>query len=328
MALSDLAVYSEYAYKTMTEVMDQEVEKFNAASDGTIILSPAAHQGDFSDQAFFQKIVGGTVRRRNAYGSGAIEQKRIKHIVDTSVKVAAGTPEFLIEPSNFRWIQQNPESAGVAFGVQLAKDTMADMLNTGLGATVAAMSNIAEIIQDDTGVATPGDQPSFVGLTGAAGLLGDRSSAVRAWIMHSTPMTKLWQNAITNHERLFQYSNVAVSRDPFGRLFIVTDSPALTGSTGGATPVTFFNTLGLQTGALYIGQNNDFDAMQQDHTGNENLQRTYQAEWSYQVGVAGFSWDKANGGKSPNDAALMAAANWDRYATSHKDLNGVLYRTH
>lgn len=327
MALSDLKVFSEYAYSAMTEILDQEINKFNSASGGTIILRSSAHQGDFSDEAFFAKITGGTVRRRNAYGAGAIEQKTLKHLLDTSVKVAAGTPEIRLDPGQFRWIQRNPEEAGAAMGQQLAVDSLADMLNTALGCAVAAMSNATENVRDITASAAPDDKISYTQLVKTAGLFGDRSSAIQAWVMHSGPMTDLWVNALTNSERLFVYGNVNVVRDPFGRLFIVTDSPSLQFSTGGAGPTTGFYTIGLQTGAVYVGQNNDFDAMEQGRTGDENLIRTYQAEWSYNVGVQGFAWDKTTGGKSPTDAALLAPANWDRYATSHKDLAGVMLKS-
>lgn len=321
MALSDLAVYSEYAYSSMTEVLAQQIEIFNGASDGVIVLVPAAHQGDFSDEAFFAKI-SGLVRRRNAYGSGAIAQKTLKHLVDTSVKVAAGTSEIRLDPGQFRWIQQNPEVAGAALGQQLAGDLLADMLNTAIGCGVTALSAQASNLKD----ASTSD-PSFVGLTEAAGLMGDRQNAIRAWIMHSTPVTKLYVNALTNAEHLFSYETVNVIRDPFGRLFVITDSPALQWSVTTPSPASGFMSLGLVQGGIYVGQNNDFDAAETVATGDENIKRTYQAEWSYNVGVQGFAWDKPNGGKSPTDSALFTATNWDKYATSSKDLAGVLYKT-
>lgn len=324
MALSDLAVYSEYAYSSFSEVLQQQVALFNQASGGTIQLSAAAHQGDFSDVAFFAKIAGGTVRRRNSYGSGTVSEKTLAHLVDTMVKVAAGTPPIRIDPGQFRWIQQNPEVAGVALGQQLAVDTLADMLNTGLGASVAALSGVAAVVTDVTAVTAPGDKMSFINQANAAAKFGDMSNRIQAWVMHSKPMHDLYANALTNAERLFVYGTVNVLRDPFGRLLIMTDSPNLvvTGSPN------VYNTLGLVPGALMLDQNNDFDANEETKNGNENIIRTYQAEWSYELGIMGFSWDKANGGKSPNDAALLTGTNWDRYATSEKDLAGVLLKSH
>lgn len=324
MALSDLAVYSEYAYSAFSETLRQQVDLFNAATGGAIMLQSAAHQGDFSDVAFFAKVTGGLVRRRNAYGSGTVAEKVLKHLVDTSVKVAAGTPPVRLDPGQFRWIQQNPEVAGAAMGQQLAVDTMADMLNVGLGSVYSALSQVSAVVYDATGNTAPDDGPTWNNLNNGQAKFGDQSAQIAAWIMHSTPMHKLYGNNLNNSERLFTYGTVNVVRDPFGKLLVMTDSPNLFEA---GTP-NVYRILGLVLGAVMIGQNNDFDANEETKNGDENIIRTYQAEWSYNVGVKGFAWDKANGGKSPTDAALFTSTNWDKYATSEKDLAGVVVEVH
>ena len=322
MALSDLAVYSEYAYDSFSEVLMQQIDLFNAATGGAIVLQGAAHQGDFSDAAFFAKVSGGLVRRRNAYGSGAVSEKTLKQLTDTSVKVAAGTPPIRLDPGQFRWIQQNPEVAGAAMGQQLAVDTMADMLNVGLGAGYSALVQVSDVVFDATGLTTPeDDEITWKNLNSAQTKFGDASSQIAVWIMHSKPMHNLYAKNITNAERLFTYGTINVIRDPFGKLLIMTDSPNLVTST-------VYHVLGLVPGAIMIGQNNDFDAMEEGKTGDENLVRVYQAEWSYNVGIRGFAWDKSNGGKSPTDASLFTSTNWDKYATSVKDLAGVVLECH
>ena len=324
MALSDLAVYSEYAYSAFSETLRQQVDLFNAATGGAVMLQSAAHQGDFSDVAFFAKVTGGLVRRRNAYGSGTVAEKVLKHLVDTSVKVAAGTPPVRLDPGQFRWIQQNPEVAGAAMGQQLAVDTMADMLNVGLGSVYSALSQVSDVVYDATANTAAADKlPTWNNLNNGQAKFGDQSSQIAAWIMHSTPMHKLYGSNLTNGERLFTYGTVNVVRDPFGKLLVMTDSPNLFAA---GTP-NVYHILGLVPGGVLIGQNNDFDANEETKNGDENIIRTYQAEWSYNIGVKGFAWDKANGGKSPTDAALFTSTNWDKYATSHKDLAGVVVKT-
>ena len=321
MALSDLAVYSEYAYASMTEVLRQRIDLFNAVTGGAITLRSAAHQGDFSDVAFFAKI-SGLVRRRNAYGSGSVGEKKLAHLVDTMVKVAAGTPPVRLDPGQFKWIQQNPEVAGAALGQQLAVDTMADMLNVGLGASYAALSAQTAVVYDATGNTLPEDTLSFGNLNNGQAKFGDQASTISAWVMHSKPMFDLYGKNLSNAERLFNYGNINVMRDPFGKLLVMTDSQNLV-ITG--TP-NKYAVLGLVPGAVIIDQNDDYTANEEAKNGDENIIRTFQAEWSYNVGVRGFAWDKTNGGKSPNDAALLTATNWDKYATSHKDLAGVVVK--
>lgn len=314
MALSDLAVYSEYAYSAMTEVITQQIQLFNAASRGALVLAPSSYQGDYSDLAFFAKI-SGLVRRRNAYGSGAVSEKNLEHIVDTMVKVAAGTPPVRLDPSQFAWIQQNPQIAGAALGQQLAGDMLADMVNTALAIAAIKLASVSDVYHD--GTAGVIDHSKL--LAGAA-KFGDAANRIAMWAIHSKPMFDLYGGGITNGQNLFKFETVNITADAFGRLFLVTDSPGLTYTSSG----TKYRTLGLVPGAVVVGQNNDFHDNFEEKNGDENIIRTYQAEWSYQLGLKGFAWDKTNGGKSPNDAALQTATNWDQYATDKKDLAGVV----
>lgn len=327
MPLSDLAVFSEYAYSSLTEVLDQQVDKFNEASGGTIMLSAAAHQGDFSDLVKFAAVPN-LVRRRNAYGSGVITPKNMSNIIDTKVKVAAGTPPIEMDPSQFKWIQQDPKVAGAAMGMQLAKQTLADMLNTSVACAAVALGQITTNIYDAR--ALPADsaghvknKPSFINLNSTAALFGDSSAQIAGWVMHSGAWHALMANQLANVERLFTYGTVGVIRDPAGVLFVMSDIPSLfTAAVTGGSPVpAYYTTLGLVPAAISVEQNSDFTDNWSTLNGDENISRTYQAEWSFELGLKGFSWNKSS--KSPTDAALLTAANWDQYATYTKDLLGV-----
>lgn len=317
MALSDLAVFSEYAYSTMTEMQDQQIGLFNGATRGGLVLQSGNHQGDYSDEAMWAKI-SGLVRRRNAYGSGAVAEKVLEHLTETSVKVAAGTPPVRIDPGMMKWIQRSPEEAGVVVGKQMAEDSIADMLNTAVLVYTAAIGQVANVVYDHSATGAM----SLVALNKGAAKFGDRAGAIVAWVMHSKSAFDIYGEALTNATRLFVFGNVRVIEDGFGRPLVVTDSPNLI--TAG-TPDTYA-ALGLTPGAVLVSQNGDFTDNVETKNGDENIIRTYQAEWSYNVGVQGFAWDKTNGGKSPTNAALGTATNWDRYATSDKDLAGVLVK--
>lgn len=321
MALSDLAVFSEYAYDSMNELLAQQIELFNAASRGSIVLQPAAHQGDYSDRAFWARI-DGLIRRRNAYGTATIAEKDLAQLIDTMVKVAAGTPPVRVDPGQFRWIQQNSELGGVLYGRQLAEGMLQDMLNTGLMCVVTALTGAAEAVVDATG----GTATQVLFNTGQR-VFGDRSDAIGVWVMHSKPLFDIYGAALANTAGLFTFGTVNIKQDAFGRPFIISDSPSLTVPDGVALGTDMFRILGLTDNAIVVHQNNDFDQNMETSNGRENIIRTIQSEWSYNLGVKGFAWDKTNGGKSPNDAALAVSTNWDRYATSVKDLAGVLINT-
>jgi hypothetical protein len=44
--------------------------------------------------------------------------------------------------------------------------------------------------------------------------------------------------------------------------------------------------------------------------------------------VKGYRWDVTNGGANPDDSSLGTGSNWDRAATSDKDLAGVVLKCH
>lgn len=322
MALSDLAVFSEYTYDSMNEMLDQQIGLFNAATRGGIILRSGDMQGDYADRAFWARI-DGLIRRRNAYGTAAVAEKELAQLIDTMVKVAAGTPPVRIDPGQFHWIQQNPELAGVMYGRQLAEGSLQDMLNTSLMCLVAALSGAGAEVNVD-GTAATATQVLF---NTAQAKFGDRYETLAVWVMHSKPLFDIYGAAMANTAGLFTFGNVNVRQDAFGRPFVISDSPSLFEEDGGGVGVDTYKTLGLTPGAVLVERNSDFEQNTETSNGYENIIRSIQSEWSYNLGIKGFAWDKTNGGKSPNDAALSVATNWDRIATSHKDLAGVLIET-
>lgn len=323
MALNNLQVFNDWVYRTFTEVIAQQVDLFNAATRGAISLGAGSNTGDYSEAAYFG-LIAGLVRRRDPYASGAVSSVPLAQLLETHVKVAAGTPPVEMNPSQYEWINMNPEVAGAALGQQLAKATLADMLNNSVAAAIAAIANQASNTNDVTGAADPADDPNFVNLNNTQAKLGDYSGNLVAWVMHSTVLHALYGNALTNAQQLFSYGTVNVTTDPWGRPLIMSDIPA----TVVAGSPNVYRTLGLVEGAIMVERNSDFTENWDTRNGDENILRTYQAEWSWQLGLKGFTWDKTSGGKAPTNAELATAANWDKIATSSKDLLGVVMISH
>lgn len=319
MSLTNLQIFNQFTRTTALELLAQQIQLFNTASQGTIVLRGSANKGDFSDETFYQRIVG-LVRRRDAYGSGAVSSKSLVELLKSSVKVAAGTPPVNIDPGWWNWIGENPEIAGAQYGKQLGEEMLADMLNTALKAYVAALSNVgASVVYDGTA-----GKPTLNVLNRGAQLFGDRASAIQCWVMHSTSWHDLVDAALTNTAQLFQFGTVSIQKDALGRPYIVTDAPDLFDAT--PTPDNY-RILGLTSGAMVVEQNPDYTENIETKNGTENITRTIQSEWSYNLGLKGYTWDKSNGGASPTNAALGTGSNWDKVATSHKDTAGVLIKT-
>ena len=140
---------------------------------------------------------------------------------------------------------------------------------------------------------------------------------IAVWIMHSKPLFDMYDAFLTNSESLFSFGTVNVRQDPFGRAIVITDDPALVTSST-------YHTMGLVPGAVMVAEQDDFDMNIETSNGKENIDRTLQSEWSYGLSIKGFTWDRTNGGHAPTTAALFTQTNWDKVATSGKNLAGVL----
>lgn len=309
----DLQVFNQQTYTSMTETIDQEVDKFNEASAGTIRLINRPTRGDFDQNAMF-KAISGLVRRRDVYSNADVAPTNLEQMVLNAVKVAAGTTPTVWTPAHYEWVRLNPELAAYEIGRQLGLGRMQDMLNVGIGCAVAAIGGNAKVVTD---LST--EPASYRGLNRGASKFGDRAPAIRAWVMHSSTVHTLYDNALANQERLFSYGDVNVYRDPWGRLLVITDSPDLIEAEG------VYSTLGLVEDAVNVHGNDDFNAVLVPTAGKENILNTYQSEWSYNVGIKGYSWDTSKA-KSPTNAQLRTAANWKKEATFDKETAGVLIK--
>ncbi len=319
MALSNMVVFNKQTYSTTVELIAQEIELFNNATNNAIVLRNASNAGDFSDMQFWQ--MQNVTRRRDAYGNGDVSAVDLQMLVDTMVKVAGGTYPINIPPNQFNWLNLNPELGPIMIAKMLAPQIMQDMLNTAVAALAGALRQANLTVWDASALTGGAEKWNPANANLGKAKFGDRSGQIVCWVVHSKSMHDYYGNAIANANQLYVYGTINVTRDPFGAVFVVSDIPALVL----AGPE--YASLGLVTGAALIERNDDFFANIATLNGKENITRTYQAEWSYNLGIKGFTWDKTSGGKSPNNAALALGTNWDQTVTSFKDLPGVVVIT-
>jgi hypothetical protein len=192
---------------------------------------------------------------------------------------------------------------------------LSDMLNTLIAVLVAAISNNVNAVNDVS--ATAG--LSLDAFNTAHALFGDSSSNLVAQVMNGRAAHKLIGANLANNAKLFSADNVLVL-DVLGKPVIVTDAPALT-QTG--TP-NKLKVLSLAAGAGTVMNNNDVITNVQQTNGKERIEATFQADYTFGLSLKGYTWDEANGGKSPTDAELATGTNWDQTATSIKNTAGVI----
>lgn len=315
MSLSQMQVFNEYIMPATIETLAQMVQKFNAASGGAIRLTTDGFTGDFLQESFFASLDGAQRRVDRYAANGTAPITDLSEIKHSSVKVAGGIGPVRYEPSQMTWLQRP-----TAQGIEVASRTFAslmlkDQLNTAIAALVAAISNQPTATNDVS--ATGG--LTYSAMNGAHAKFGDHSGNIITDVMNGAAYHKLVDKNLDNAAKLFQAGNVRVI-DILGKLVVVTDAPALyTAGTPNKLKV-----LSLTDAAAIVSDGGDVVSNIETTNGKDRIETTLQVDYSFGVGLKGYTWDEVNGGKSPSDAELATGTNWDKTATSIKHTAGVI----
>ncbi|ENX58165.1 MULTISPECIES: major capsid protein [Acinetobacter] len=315
MSLTQMQVFNEYIMPATIETLAQMVQKFNAASGGAIRLTTEGFTGDFLQESFFASLDGAQRRVDRYAANGTATVTDLSEIKHSSVKVAGGIGPVRYEPSQMTWLQRP-----TAQGIEVASRTFAslmlkDQLNTAIAALVAAISNQPTATNDVS--ATGG--LTYSAMNGAHAKFGDHSGNIITDVMNGTAYHKLIEKNLSNAQQLFQSGNVRVI-DILGKLVVVTDAPALyTAGTPNKLKV-----LSLTDAAAIVSDGGDVISNIETTNGKDRIETTLQVDYSFGVGLKGYTWDEANGGKSPSDTELATGTNWDKTATSIKHTAGVI----
>ena len=315
MSLTQMQVFNEYIMPATIETLSQMVQKFNAASGGAIRLTTDGFTGAFLQESFFASL-DSAQRRVDRYATnGAATVTDLSEIKRSSVKVAGGIGPVRYEPSQMTWLQRP-----TAQGIEVASRTFAtlmlkDQLNTAIAALVAAISNQPSATNDVS--ATAGLSNSA--MNGAHAKFGDHSGNIITDVMNGTAYHKLLEKNLTNAQQLFQSGNVRII-DILGKLVVVTDAPALY-ATG--TP-NKLKVLSLTDAAAIVSDGGDVISNIETTNGKDRIETTLQVDYSFGVGIKGYTWDEASGGRSPTDGELATGTNWDKTASSIKHTAGVI----
>lgn len=319
MALANMQVYDEQIRLRTIELLGQDLEKFNAASGGTIVLDMRRWSGNYSKESFYNSIASAQ-RRVDRYAvNGAVASTLLTEAELVAVKVAGGFGPVEFEPSQLTWLSAQPEEAIDVISQGFADALLADQLNTVVGCAVAAIENIAALVNDVSALTSGAGALTQSVLNGSHAKFGDRSSMLAADIMTGAAYHKLIEKGLENGERLFVSSNVTV-QSILGKLFVVSDIPALTvAGTPNKTKV-----LSLTAQGAIVDNAGDILTNIDTPNGTTRLVTTWQADYSFGVKLKGYAWDIANGGASPDDTDLFTGSNWDNAMGDIKHTAGTL----
>lgn len=310
-----MQVFNQYIMPATIETLAQMVQKFNAASRNAIRLTTEGFDGDFLQESFFAAIHSAQ-RRVDRYAAqasaSATDLTQLKH---STVKIAGGFGPIRFEPSQLTWLNK-PTAEGIEVASRnFAEALMADQLNTAIAALVAAIGNQGTATNDVSGTAGI----SYAAINNSHAKFGDHSGSLITQVMTGEVYHKLIGLNLTNTPHLFQASNVTVV-DILGKSVVVTDAPSLyVAGTPNKQKV-----LSLVESAAIVHDGRDIISNIQTNNGQTRIETTMQVDYTFGLGLKGYTWDESNGGKSPTDAELATGSNWDKVATSIKHTAGVI----
>lgn len=315
MSLSQMQVFNQYVMPATLEHLAQQTDKFNAASNGSIVLTNASNVGDYLQESFFSELSSAQRRVDRYAAQSSVTPVDITEVKRSSVKIAGGFGPVRFEPSQLTWLLR-PTQQGIAKAAEAFADMLlADQLNTAIAALVAAIGNQPTATNDVSG----SSGPTYAAMNGAHALFGDSSQNLVAQVMNGAAYHKLIGLNLTNAQELFTAQGVLVV-NILGKPVVVTDAPALYV----ATSPHKLKVLSLAQSAAVVANPGNVVSNVETTNGQTRIETTFQADYDFTLGLKGYTWDEVNGGKSPSDAEIATGSNWDKTASSIKNTAGVI----
>jgi hypothetical protein len=317
MSLSQMQVFNEYIMPATIETLGQMVDKFNAASAGSITLTTSGFDGDFLQESFFAAIHTAQRRVDRYAAQSSAAATDLTQLRNSSVKVGGGFGPIRYEPSQLTWLNK-PTTEGIEVASRnFAEAMLRDQLNTAIAALRAAIVNQGAATTVDITAGTNA-VITYNTLNDSHALFGDRSGDLVAQVMTGSMYHKLIGQNLINARQLFLAQGVTIV-DILNKAVIVTDAPSLVAAGSPGTDTV----LSLATGAATVFDGGDVISNIETNNGQQRIETTMQVDYSFGLGLKGYSWDETNGGKSPTDAELATGTNWDKTATDIKHTAGV-----
>lgn len=294
-----ISVFDQQVSTSATKVIEANLNLFNSATNGALLMGNSASLGDWVERTFWaaQQIV----RRRNAYGTGKLTPTELAQALERAIKIDGGTLPLKVTPALMDRLGKTPKEAAAVMGQQVALQMIEDYLSVGLGAFMAATP--AALNYDFT-AQTGGELPKIRNLIKASGQLGDASNRLACWVMSgATYNDMLSEDVLINAQNLFKFETINVLEDGLGRRFVVTDAvAALDAPTADATPKQRARVLGLMPGAVTI-TTRPLQMYSQAILGEENVYELMQGEYNFDLALKGQTYVGKAGALGTGDKA-------------------------
>lgn len=307
---SDLVIDQELLRLGIVETLEQNVNGFNAASNGTITLGSRRIENQFADESFIKGLAAlDLVSHRDYLGTGDVTPQKIEEDFYNTVKLSRIYGPVSSTYDAWNRSGRSIETFSLAFGKQLGVAIQADMLNTVLIAGGAGIEATQANVGDGTEIF------DYKNIVDGLVTFGDKMGEIAMLVMHSNTYASMIDKGLSMNA-LDSVGGATIREGgaySLGLPVLVTDSDSLKSGLN-------YKIMGLTQGALSAVESDETIMRAQDILLKENLQKVIQGEGSYNVGVKGCKFDTAN--PNPDDATLGTAANWSYKFTDVKSSAG------
>lgn len=313
-----LEVFQRQLRTTTVQLIQQDLNVFNQASNGALVLTSGDTLDDIITEIGFG-LIDSLVTDRNQYAPvGTPAQiKVITELLSNRVNGAGKVGPVAISNGLLEKIHRNSAQVAADIAAQASQAILKRYVDVGIGAAYGAISsqtggtgkvNAVYTQQAPVAPQLPAGSflPTYRDFERAATLFGDARSQIRAWFVSGVAYGQmLSDNVLANAERLFELGNIIVYRDVSGRVIVVTDSDPLINNNA---------VVGLTANGVVV-EAGEVTAATHTEILDENIEYFWRQDFTYGVGVKGYMVTDAlanalRGKRSATLADMTTAANW------------------
>lgn len=303
---SDLIIYNDEAQTAYLERIQDNLEVFNASSNGAIVLDNEVIQGDFRKRSFYK--LGGGLDHRDVNSEAKVTAKKIGAGEAVGVKAPWKYGPYQTTEEAFKRRGRPVDEFSQIIGADVADATIEGFIQYATASLKAAIgSNPAMVVEAN--IETDGKKT----LTRGMRKFGDKFGRIALWVMHSSAYFDIVDEAIAN--KVYEEAGVVI----YGGLPGTLGKPVLVTDTAPADVI-----FGLLPNAVVITESQAPGFRSYEVNDEENLAIGYRAEGTVNIDVLGYSWKETTGGANPSLAAVGSSANWVKHSTSDKVTAGVM----
>ncbi len=312
---TDFIIYDEEFASGLTERMDVNIDLWNSATHGGLLISTKNLMGHFSKVSMYKRLSQAIIEEFDPRTKGTTTWTNLEQFENASVKVwrdmaLSGTLD------EFKVMLNDPVlTFSQVVGALTADMITKDAIETLVGSLVGAIGNEAtHVLGDYTAAIT------FKDINTARFVYGDEFKNVACILLHSDAAKMIADLNID--EKLDVIAGYTISTGKWNQLgmpMIISDIDALKNTTNN-------NILFLKAGAAMVQNSEGVTAVTEIDIDARPMEVKLKREWAFNVGLAGITYDTTKTAY-PTRANLADPTFWSITASSTKDLPCVLFKS-